>query len=119
MCHALGVATGMASIRPSDSTHTFGWAGHGSFGFPKNADPSQLDVPYPLMSTSFRRPIEKEILVCLAGEAAVGLYAPVRDAGFAEPKPCLATADELALKLTKRETKELVAFESEPRDDDR
>jgi hypothetical protein len=46
MCHALGVATGMASIRPDDSTETFGWAGHGTFGFPKNPDPSHLDVPY-------------------------------------------------------------------------
>ena len=119
MCHAVGVATGMASIRPNDSTHTFGWAGHGTFGFPKNPDPSQLDVSYVLMSTSFRRLIEKEILVCLAGDAAVRMYAPSRGTGYAEPKPCLATADELASKLTKRETKELVAFESGPRDDDR
>src|SRR5215212_11411525 len=90
MCHAVGVATGMASIRPNDSTHTFGWAGHGTFGFPKNPDPSQLDVSYVLMSTSFRRPIEKEILVCLAGDAAVRMYAPSRGTGYAEPKPCLA-----------------------------
>jgi len=119
MCHALGVTTGMASIRPSDSTETFGWAGHGTFGFPKNPDPSQLDVPYPLMSTRLRRPIEKEICVCLAGDAAVRLYAPMRDAGFAEHEPCLATADELATKLTQRETKQLLAFESaEPKDGD-
>ena len=112
MCHALGVATGMASIRPNIATETLGWAGHGTFGFPKKPDPRTFDVPYPLMNTRVRRPIEKEMCVLLSGGAAARLYAPIRPAGFVEQAPCLATARELVTKLTQHETKELVAFES-------
>ncbi len=112
MCHVLGVATGMASVRPNAATETFGWSRHGMYGYPTRPDPKTFDVPYPLMDTRVRRPLEKELCVLLAGDAAVRLYAPVRSSGFVEQAPCLATADKVVTELTRRETRDLVAFES-------
>jgi hypothetical protein len=80
---------------------------------PRNTTIDDIDKPYPLIRADLKRALEKDILIALAGEEGMRLYAPVREGGFWEQAPCVAPAKSLAgALLSTKEAKHLQTLET-------
>jgi hypothetical protein len=113
MAAALRVPVGMASIRPSETAGYYGICTHGRTSRTRSIELVDVDRPWPMVRADVRRSIEKEILILLAGEMAVRLFAPMREPGFIQEPRCIVRASELAgSALTKMEKIELVGLET-------